>query len=50
MKKYLIAALLGAAAVGAFGTGMIGTSAPASAQMSVFDPTNYSQNILTAAR
>ena len=50
MKKYLIAGLLGVAAVGAVGVGMIGTSAPASAQMSVFDPTNYSQNVLTAAR
>jgi P-type conjugative transfer protein TrbJ len=26
------------------------TSAPASAQISVFDPTNYTQNLLTAAR
>jgi P-type conjugative transfer protein TrbJ len=50
MKKILVAALIGVAAVGSIGAGMIGTSSPAAAQMSVFDPTNYSQNLLTAAR
>ena len=49
MKKYVIAALLGTGAVGAIGAGML-TTAPASAQISVFDPTNYTQNLLTAAR
>lgn len=49
MKKYVIAALLGTGAVGAMGAGMLAT-APASAQISVFDPTNYTQNLLTAAR
>lgn len=49
MKKYVIAALLGTGAVGAIGAGML-TSTPASAQLSVFDPTNYTQNLLTAAR
>lgn len=49
MKKYVVAALLGTAAVGAIGVGMIATT-PASAQISVFDPTNYTQNLLTAAR
>jgi P-type conjugative transfer protein TrbJ len=50
VKKYLIAGLLGLSAVGSIGVGMIGTSSPASAQMSVFDPSNYAQNVLTAAR
>jgi P-type conjugative transfer protein TrbJ len=27
-----------------------GSALPASAQMTVFDPSNYSQNLLTAAR
>ncbi|API59654.1 P-type conjugative transfer protein TrbJ [Tardibacter chloracetimidivorans] len=48
-KKYMIAAILGTAAIGSLGTGVL-TSAPASAQLSVFDTTNYSQNMLTAAR
>lgn len=49
MKKYVIAALLGTGAVSALGAGLL-TSAPASAQLSVFDPSNYTQNLLTAAR
>ena len=49
MKKYVIAALLGTGAVGAIGAGVL-TTAPASAQMSVFDTSNYTQNLLTAAR
>ncbi|PAL20665.1 P-type conjugative transfer protein TrbJ [Sphingopyxis sp. GW247-27LB] len=49
MKKYVIAALLGTGAIGAIGGGTL-TIAPASAQISVFDPTNYTQNLLTAAR
>src|SRR3546814_13747530 len=49
VKKYIIAVLLGTGAVGAIGAGML-TSAPASAQISVFDPANYRQNLLTAAR
>ena len=48
-KKALIAALLGFGAVGSLGMGLL-TSAPASAQITVFDPTNYSQTLLTAAR
>ena len=50
VRKYLIASALGLGATGAIiaGTGM--TSVPASAQISVFDPANYSQNLLTAAR
>jgi len=49
MRKYVIAALLGTGAVGAIGAGVL-TTAPASAQMSVFDTSNYTQNLLTAAR
>lgn len=49
MKKYVIAALLGTGAAGALTAGVM-TSMPASAQLSVFDPSNYSQNLLTAAR
>ncbi|MCX8478031.1 MAG: P-type conjugative transfer protein TrbJ [Sphingomonas sp.] len=49
MRNHVIARLLGAAAVGALGPGML-SDAPASAQISVFDPSNYSQNLLTAAR
>lgn len=50
VRKYLLASALGLGAIGIViaGTGM--TSAPASAQISVFDPTNYRQNLLTAAR
>lgn len=49
MKTFAIARLLGVAAVGALGPGLFG-AVPASAQISVFDPSNYSQNLLTAAR
>jgi P-type conjugative transfer protein TrbJ len=48
-RKYVIAALLATAALGAAGIGML-TSTPASAQLSVFDTSNYAQNLLTAAR
>ena len=49
MKKHIAAALLGAGVIAAIGAGTLAT-APASAQISVFDPTNYTQNLLTAAR
>jgi P-type conjugative transfer protein TrbJ len=49
MRNYVIGRLLGAAAVGALGPGLLGAT-PAAAQISVFDPSNYSQNLLTAAR
>src|SRR3546814_19382173 len=49
VKKYIIAVLLGTGAVGAIGAGKM-TSAPASAPIRVFDPANYRQNLLTAAR
>lgn len=48
MGKYLTASLIGLAAAGSFGLAMI--ARPASAQIAVFDPSNYSQNLLTAAR
>ena len=47
-RKHLVAAALGAAAV--LSLGMAITAPPAAAQITVFDPNNYSQNILTAAR
>lgn len=43
LKRLLLATALGIGAC-------TGLAAPASAQISVFDPTNYSQNLLTAAR
>jgi P-type conjugative transfer protein TrbJ len=49
-KKLLVATALGSAAVVSLAMGVLTTSAPAHAQVTVFDPTNYSQNILTAAR
>lgn len=48
-KRYMIAALLGTGAIGAAGAGLL-SSSPASAQLSVFDTSNYTQNLLTAAR
>lgn len=48
MGKYLTASLIGLAAAGSFGMALI--ARPASAQIAVFDPSNYSQNLLTAAR
>lgn len=49
MKRYILAVLIGTGAIGAIGAGIL-ASAPASAQMSVFDTSNYTQNLLTAAR
>lgn len=46
--KHIVAGALGLAAAISFG--MAAGTAPASAQITVFDPSNYSQNILTAAR
>jgi P-type conjugative transfer protein TrbJ len=52
LKKYLLAFALGLGAVGSLVIGISLTSTPAHAQFGgvVFDPQNYSQNILTAAR
>ena len=49
-RKYLIAGLLGMSATGSLTMALLAPSTPASAQITVFDPTNYSQNLLTAAR
>ena len=48
-KKHLVAAVLGLGAGGALGISMIMPTTPAKA-ITVFDPSNYAQNILTAAR
>lgn len=49
-RKHTIGALLAAATGGSFIMSMISTATPAHAQITVFDPSNYAQNILTAAR
>jgi P-type conjugative transfer protein TrbJ len=46
----VIASALSMATVGSLAMGLITASTPARAQLSVFDPSNYSQNLLTAAR
>ncbi|MDQ8757483.1 P-type conjugative transfer protein TrbJ [Sphingosinicella sp. LHD-64] len=50
MRKYHVAGLIGLAVADSIGAGMMATSSPASAQMNVYDPANYAQNLLTAAR
>lgn len=50
VRNPVAAALLCFGAVGALVMGVGMSSTPASAQISVFDPSNYSQNLLTAAR
>lgn len=52
LRKYAIASVLAFGAVGSLGIGISLTATPAHAQFGgvVFDPTNYSQNLLTAAR
>lgn len=50
VRKFLIASTLGIGSVGSLVMGLIMSSTPAQAQLSVFDPGNYSQNLLTAAR
>lgn len=47
MKSFAIAGLLTMGAVSAL---LAGTTRPAAAQMNVFDTSNYTQNLLTAAR
>lgn len=49
-RKYLIASALALAAAGSAVIGLSLPGAPAHAQITVFDPSNYSQNLLTAAR
>jgi P-type conjugative transfer protein TrbJ len=50
LKKCLVAGALSLSASGALIGGTIISAQPAEAQWTVFDPANYSQNILTAAR
>lgn len=50
VRKLSIAAALGSAALGSLAMGVVTAAPPARAQITVFDPGNYSQNILTAAR
>ncbi|VVT24177.1 P-type conjugative transfer protein TrbJ [Sphingomonas sp. EC-HK361] len=49
-SKYLIASALGLSAASSLAIGLSLTTTPAHAQLTVFDPSNYSQNLLTAAR
>jgi P-type conjugative transfer protein TrbJ len=49
-RPNLTAALLSVACTSTLGVCIVVSSQPAHAQLSVFDPTNYSQNLLTAAR
>lgn len=49
-RKYLVASALGLGAAGPLVMGITMTATPAQAQFTVFDPSNYSQNLLTAAR
>ena len=50
LRGHIVTGLLGLGAIGAFAIGVGMPSPPVSAQVSVFDPANYSQNLLTAAR
>jgi len=50
LRKHLLASALGLNALGSLAATLIVPSAPAHAQFTVFDPSNYSQNLLTAAR
>jgi P-type conjugative transfer protein TrbJ len=47
-RKYLVASALGLGMAGSLAMAL--TCTPAHAQFTVFDPSNYSQNLLTAAR
>ena len=49
-RKNLIAGALRLGMVGSLAMGLTIASTPAQAQLTVFDPGNYSQNLLTAAR
>lgn len=50
VQKHLAAAALVLGACGSLAIGLTAPAAPASAQITVFDPSNYAQNVLTAAR
>jgi P-type conjugative transfer protein TrbJ len=49
-RKYLTVSVLAFGGAASLVVGMIMPSTPAAAQFTVFDPSNYSQNLLTAAR
>lgn len=49
-KKHVIAGALSVAATGALVASIVVSTQPANAQWTVFDPANYSQNLMTAAR
>jgi P-type conjugative transfer protein TrbJ len=49
-RKHLVATVLGLGALGSLAGALVVPSTPAHAQFTVFDPSNYSQNLLTAAR
>ena len=49
-KKHIIAGAAGLGAIGAVVATIAMPATPAEAQITVFDPSNYSQNLLTAAR
>lgn len=50
IRKYLIASTVALGAASSLVIGLTVPSTPANAQLTVFDPNNYSQNLLTAAR
>ena len=50
IRKYLTGSALGIGTVSSLAIGLTVATTPAKAQLTVFDPSNYSQNILTAAR
>ena len=50
VRKYIVATALGLGALGSLACALTLPGAPAHAQITVFDPTNYSQNLLSAAR
>jgi len=49
-RKYLLCAVSGFGLMCAAAVSLVAPVRPAAAQLTVFDPTNYSQNLLTAAR
>lgn len=50
LRHHVVTGLLGLGTLGALAFAVVLPGAPASAQISVFDPSNYSQNLLIAAR
>lgn len=49
-RKFLVSSALACGALTSLGVALTVPTTPASAQITVFDPGNYSQNLLTAAR